>query len=75
MNLYWPILWWLIIIKPDILVDCVFQSSTVSSTMDMGNMGGMGGNGHRHGGLEMDMNDTDRTCSGHMLVILSYLYV
>ncbi|XP_060552335.1 high affinity copper uptake protein 1-like isoform X2 [Ruditapes philippinarum] len=45
-------------------------STTTMNHMDMdhGDMGSGNPSGHLHSGLEMDMNETDRTCAGHMLM-------
>lgn len=45
-------------------------STTTMNHMDMGHgdMGSGNPSGHLHSGLEMDMNETDRTCAGHMLM-------
>lgn len=47
----------------------MMNTSLTTTTMNHMDHGMDMGNGdHQHGGLEMDMNDTDRTCAGHMLM-------
>lgn len=47
----------------------MMNTSLTTTTMNHMDHGmDMGNGGHQHGGLEMDMNDTDRTCAGHMLM-------
>ncbi|KAL4219523.1 hypothetical protein ACF0H5_022101 [Mactra antiquata] len=55
------------------MMDMTSAGSTPSTGMDMSHGmdhgGGMNTNLHNHGGPEgMGMNDTDRTCQGHMLM-------